>query len=100
MQLVTRRNMKPGVLDDFDNLWLRQRSLIETINDQLKNISQLEHSYHPSLTGFMLINLVADLVACSFQNKQPSFNNQVMVDGDCCFPSMNTIDWLLRLNSG
>ena len=75
VQLVTklRRNMKPVVLDDFDKMLLRKRSLIETINDQLKNISQLEHSRHRSLTGFML-NLVAALVAYSFQPNKPSLN--------------------------
>jgi len=64
VQWVTRlrRHMKPVVLDDFDKLLLRKRSLIETINDQLKNISQLEHSRHRSLTGFML-NWVAAVVA-------------------------------------
>lgn len=98
VQLVTRvrRNMKPVVLDDFDNLLLRKRSLLETIHDQLKNISQLEHSRHRSLTGFML-NLVAALLAYSFQPKKPSLklslNNQAMVvvEGDCCYSSMNTI---------
>jgi transposase len=98
VQLVTRvrRNMKPVVLDDFDNLLLRKRSIIETINDQLKNISQLEHSRHRSLTGFML-NLLAALVAYSFQPNKPSlkfsFNHQarVVVEGDYCYSSMNTI---------
>jgi hypothetical protein len=65
--------MKPVVLSDFDKMLLRKRSIIETINDQLKNISQLEHSRHCSLTGFML-NLVAALVAYSFQPKKPSLN--------------------------
>lgn len=65
--------MKPVVLDDFDKIWLRKRSLIETINDQLKNISPLEQSRHRSLTGFML-NLVAALRAYSFQPNQPSLH--------------------------
>lgn len=69
-------------LSSFDKILLRKRSLIETINDQLKNISQLEHSRHRSLTGFML-NLVAALVAYSFQPKKPSlhlsFNPQAMI---------------------
>ncbi|NJO15316.1 MAG: IS982 family transposase [Thioploca sp.] len=89
VQLVTRvrRHMKPVVRDDFDNLLLRKRTLIETINDQLKNIAQLEHSRHRSITGFML-NLVAAWVAYSFQPNKPSLklslNNQAMVvvDGD------------------
>lgn len=92
VQLVTRvrRNMKPVVLDDFDNLLLRKRTLIETINDQLKNIAQLEHSRHRSITGFML-NLLAALVAYTFQPKKPSLklslNNQAMVvvDENNCF---------------
>ena len=92
VQLVTklRRNMKPVVLDDFDKMLLRKRSLIETINDQLKNISQLEHSRHRSLTGFML-NLVAALVAYSFQPNKPSLNLSlntqalIVVNDDNCF---------------
>ena len=44
----------------MDKLLLRKRSLIETINDQLKNISQIEHTRHRSMTGFM-VNLVAGL---------------------------------------
>ena len=92
VQLVTRlrRNMKPVVLENFDKILLRKRSLIETINDQLKNISQLEHSRHRSLTGFML-NLVAALVAYSFQPKKPSLNlflnhqAMVVVNNNNCF---------------
>jgi hypothetical protein len=44
---------------------------IETINDQLKNISQIEHTRHRSMTGFM-VNLVAGLIAYSYQPKKPS----------------------------
>ena len=44
---------------------------IETINDQLKNLSQIEHSRHRSLTGFRA-NLVGGLIAYTFQPKKPS----------------------------
>lgn len=44
---------------------------IETINDQLKNLSQIEHSRHRSLTGFR-VNLVGGLIAYTFQPKKPS----------------------------
>ena len=37
-----KKNMKPKVLAAFDKLLLRQRSIIETVNDQLKNIFDLE----------------------------------------------------------
>lgn len=51
IQLITsiRRNMKPQLMHLTDKLLLRKRSIIETINDQLKNISQIEHSRHHTL---------------------------------------------------
>ncbi|AIN64615.1 hypothetical protein PROSTU_03794 [Providencia stuartii ATCC 25827] len=36
---------------------IANRFIIETINDQLKNITQIEHSHHRSLHGFMLNSL-------------------------------------------
>jgi hypothetical protein len=73
LALITllRRNMKPRLMRLWDRLLLRKRFLIETINDQLKNISQIEHSRHRSLTGFM-VNLVAGLIAYTHQPKKPS----------------------------
>jgi len=73
VELITtlRKNMKPRLLNLLDKLLLRKRSIIETINDQLKNISQIEHSRHRSLTNCM-INVVAGLVAYSYQKKKPS----------------------------
>lgn len=75
VELITtlKKNMKPRVLAAFDKLILRKRSLIETINDQLKNIFSLEHSRHRSLTNF-LVNAIASLVAYSYQPKKPSLN--------------------------
>jgi DDE family transposase len=73
LELLTkiRKNMKNRLMRWWDKLLLRKRALIETINDQLKNISQIEHTRHRSVTGFM-VNLVAGLVAYSFQPKKPS----------------------------
>ncbi len=50
---------------------LRKRSLIKTVNDQLKNISQIEHSRHRSPVNFV-INLLARLAAYCVQPKKPS----------------------------
>ncbi len=50
---------------------LRKRSLIETVNDQLKNISQISHSRHRSILNFM-VNVIAGLIAYTFQSKKPS----------------------------
>ena len=52
----------------WDKLLLRKRALIETINDQLRNISQVEHTRYRSVTGFK-VNLVAGLVAYSYRPK-------------------------------
>jgi hypothetical protein len=75
LELITtlKKNMKPRVLAAFDKLLLRKRSIIETINDQLKNIFNLEHSRHRSLTNFV-VNVMACLMAYSYQEKKPSLN--------------------------
>jgi len=52
---------------------LRKRSMIETINDQLKNIAQIEHSRHRSVNNFF-VHLLAGLVAYCHQPKKPSIN--------------------------
>ena len=53
-QLITtiRSNMKNRLLPLMDRILLRKRFIIETINDQLKNISQIEHSRHRSPVNF------------------------------------------------
>ena len=53
-----------------DKIYLRKRSIIETINDQLKNICQVEHSRHRSVFNAFL-NIIAALAAYSFQPKKP-----------------------------
>lgn len=75
VQLITklRKDMKNKLLPMMDQLLLRKRSLIETVNDQLKNISQIEHSRHRSVTNF-LVNLVAGLIAYTYQPKKPSLH--------------------------
>ena len=73
VKLVTgiRKNMKAKVHKLWDKLMLRKRFIIETVFDQLKNISQIEHSRHRSCVTFM-VNLVAGLIAYTFQDKKPS----------------------------
>ena len=56
-----------------DKILLRKRALIETMNDDLKNIAQIEHSRHRSVVGFT-VNLMAGLAAYSFFPKKPMIN--------------------------
>lgn len=68
-----RSKMKQKLMSLEDKLLLRKRSLIETVNDQLKNISQIEHSRHRSSQNF-LVNLLAGISAYGLQPKKPSLN--------------------------
>ena len=73
LELITtiRSNMKNKLMSLENKLLLRKRSIIETVNDQLKNISQVEHTRHRSPANF-LINLLSALAAYSLQEKKPS----------------------------
>jgi Transposase DDE domain len=57
----------------MDKILLRKRAVIESVNDQLKNICQVEHSRHRSVLNFM-VNLLAGLVAYTYQEKKPSLD--------------------------
>lgn len=71
--LVTgiRKNMKNRLMPLLDKVLLRKRALIETVNDQLKNISQIEHTRHRSVNNAM-VNVLTALIAYTFQEKLPS----------------------------
>jgi len=78
VQLVTKlkSKMKNRLMLMFDKIMLRKRAIIESVNDQLKNISQIEHTRHRSVANF-LVNLLAGLVAYTFREKKPSLNIRV-----------------------
>jgi hypothetical protein len=75
LELVTslRRNMKGQLMLLSDKLLLRKRFIIETITDQLKNISQIEHTRHRSSTNFA-VNLLGGFIAYTHQPKKPSLH--------------------------
>jgi hypothetical protein len=75
VHLITflRSNMKGRLVAHNDVVLLRKRAIIETINDQLKNISQIEHSRHRSPINF-IANLFAGLIAYCRQPKKPSLH--------------------------
>jgi hypothetical protein len=78
LQLITRikSNMKNKLMPLIDKVLLRKRAVIESVNDQLKNISQIEHSRHRSIWNFMS-NLIAGLIAYALQPKKPSIRREV-----------------------
>jgi len=79
VQLITsvRNNMKNSLMTMSDKILLRKRSVIETVNDELKNICQIEHSRHRSFGNF-LVNIIAGLIAYSFLPKKPSIKYQTI----------------------
>lgn len=66
-----RNNMKGGEIPVTDRIMLRKRAVIESVNDELKNICQIEHTRHRSFTNF-ITNLIAGLLAYSFLPKKPA----------------------------
>ena len=73
LRLITklRKNMRNVLMDLSDKLLLRKRALIESINDQLKNVCQIAHTRHRSPLNF-LVHLLAGLIAYCHQPKKPS----------------------------
>ena len=75
LHLITRlrKNMKNHLIHLSDKLLVRKRAIIESIIDQLKNISQIEHSRHRSPINFV-VHLIAGLIAYSHQDKKPGLH--------------------------
>jgi hypothetical protein len=78
VQLVTRlkTKMKNRLVSMFDKIMLRKRAIIESVIDQLKNISQIEHSRHRSAAN-CFVNLLGGLIAYTWREKKPSLNIRV-----------------------
>jgi hypothetical protein len=66
-------NIQPRLLILMDKILLHKRAMIETINDKIKTIAQLEPSRHCSCTLFM-VNVISALIAYPHQDHKPSIN--------------------------
>ena len=77
--LVTKikKNMKNSLMSLYDKLLLRKRSVIETVNDELKNVCQIEHTRHRSFDNFAT-NLIAGLIAYNLLPKKPEMNIEII----------------------
>jgi hypothetical protein len=73
VQLITklRKKMKGQLMLLSDRILLRRRAIVETVIDQLKNISQIEHSRHRSVSNFF-VNVLCGLIAYCRQPTKPS----------------------------
>ena len=72
----------PEVMSVSDRVLLRKRAIIESVNDELKNIAQVEHSRHRSVCNFA-VNLLGAIAAYCYFPKKPTiqvarvFDNQL-----------------------
>ena len=79
IHLITRikKNMRNSLMLLSDKIYLRKRALIETVNDQLKNICQIEHTRHRCFAYF-IANFISALIAYNFLPKKPSLNLEIV----------------------
>ena len=77
LKLITRcrKNMKNRLMPLMDRIMLRKRAIIESVNDQLKNICQIQHTRHRSIWNF-LVNLLGGLAAYTYHPIKPSLDLQ------------------------
>lgn len=81
IQLITKlkSNMKGALMSVSDKLLLRKRAIIETVNDELKNIAQVEHSRHRSFENF-IVNMLGTIAAYCVFPKKPCIHVQRTLD--------------------
>ena len=72
--------MKNSLMSVADKILLRKRALIETANDELKDIAQIEHSGHRSFNNF-IANAPYAIAARRFFGKKPSIDLCFVKDG-------------------
>ena len=56
-------------------------NIIETINDMLKNVAQIVHTRHRSISNF-IVNLLAGMAAYAFYDTKPSINMEFEMEGE------------------
>lgn len=81
IQLVTKvkNNMRNSLMSIADKILLRKRALIETVNDKLKNIAQID-SRHRSFNNF-IANSLSSIAAYCFFEKKPTIDVNFINDG-------------------
>ena len=79
IHLITkiRKNMKNSMMNLYDKIMLRKRAVIETVNDELKNVCHIEHTRHRSINNFAS-NLFAGLIAYNLMPKKPEMNIEII----------------------
>lgn len=82
--------MKGTLISISDKLILRELSIIETVNNELKNIAQVEHSRHRAFDNFIVSLLSAIAAYCSLP-KKPCINVSRTIDTQLAFVELTLI---------
>ena len=79
IHLVTKikKNMKNSLMNLYEKILLRKRPVIKIVNDELKNVCQIEHTKHRSFDNFAT-NLTAGLIAYNLLPKKPAMNIEII----------------------
>ena len=72
--------MKNVLMNINDKILIRKRAVIETVNDELKNIAQIEHSRHRSFSNF-IANALSAITAYCFFDKKPAIEVEFIHEG-------------------
>ena len=75
----TKANMKKIVRSGYEKYLLAQRSIVETVIEQLKSICLIEHSRHRKPDNF-LANALSALIAYTIKPRKPSINQRFLMD--------------------
>lgn len=96
IQLITKlkSNMKGVLMSVSDRVLLRKRAIIESVNDELKNIAQIEYSRHRSVCNFAA-NMLGAVAAYSYFPKKPSIQVVRVLDNQLNLFLLNFVELTL-----
>ena len=75
----TKANMQKIARTNFEKYLLAQRSIVETVIEQLKSICLIEHSRHRKPDNF-LANTLSALIAYTIKPRKPSINQRLLMN--------------------
>ena len=76
--------MRNSLMSIADKILLRKRALIVMVNDELKNIAQIEHSRHRSFNNF-IANFLSVITAYCFLKRSPTLTLILSMTDNCLF---------------
>lgn len=76
---VKRKYHRDTTMSKAEIMLIMKRAIIETVNDELKNIAQVEHSRHKAFDNF-IVNLLSAIAAYCCFPKKPCINVTRTID--------------------